>query len=1091
MLFSQYDSPSSPSNGSKGQVLASVIGVLLGTTSSLFGLDRDGDGMCDIWEARYHATALEPSDDQDGDSCSNLEESIAGTDPFSAESCFEITAVDHSQTSDTIEIATQPGKQYRLRLYTGKSGTWEPVTPWASATSSILEMTHPGERSRGLYQAEVGDADSDSDTLSDWAEMQLQGFLQNEPNSFPGIEDAAAATQMLEIIEGGALTSEVTSRFAYEKEGTAAQVRYSLETPVAFPLTLFPKQRQSLEPGSSSPEPGEWEYRNASGQLLTDHFLVPANSTETTVSVHPVVDDEPEVPEHLVIDLGANGLMAKVSLCDAEPTSENRRLFVSYLSPRSGVESQGSGLSTLVLEGDNTVANVAVSFSSLSSTVNSTQVQTRTGGILQSVPPFNYGGQPWAVAASQTYTSDQAVLDALISGEIELSVFTNEFLQGEISGIYQSASGSPEFRVPAAAEPIPAVSDNALDRDIVRFLTQATFGPTPSSIAALKADIAQRGGDRIAAYEAWIDDQWNEPMAELRLFAKAERQQEINIRSDPSKPYFQEKPTTSLDSFAAGWWARAMNGKAQLRFRTAFALSQIFVVSRASDQVRGRSRGHAGYLDMLSESAEGTYRELIEKVALHPIMGVYLSHLQNRKSEFDDEGNLIVFPDENFGREIMELFSIGLLELHPDGSLKLDEEGLPISTYSQDDVASMARVFTGWSFAVRNEPDDGPTVVENTNFFTKSGSSLFQERWRTPMKVFPRYHDDDAKQVLGLEIPAGQSGEQDLTDALDLLAGHENTAPFLSHRLIQRFVTANPSPGYVYRVSQAYLNSGGNIASTVKAILLDVEARSPDEVITSVTAGKVKEPLLRITGIMRAFGAHSELPISDLVDHGLPADELDSYESGASRYRFTHIFYDFTQLPERSPSVFNWFLPDYAPSGALPENRLVSPEMQLVNESSVIGQINSPYWLTFNVFGQEGTPLLNQEEAPWNYDARADNVRLDRTHISQIYLDVVDENGDGDYTPLDTGTFNNESSIREACEAVLDEVDLLLTAGTLKTRYGDDPEMPRMIILEAMIEIRSSANARELAKDQERSMRDRISSCIWFISSSAEGMTQK
>lgn len=218
----------------------------------------------------------------------------------------------------------------------------------------------------------------------------------------------------------------------------------------------------------------------------------------------------------------------------------------------------------------------------------------------------------------------------------------------------------------------------------------------------------------------------------------------------------------------------------------------------------------------------------------------------------------------------MQLFSIGLIVMHPDGSLKLGANGLPLATYSQDDIAALSRVFTGWSFSKRNNPSNTNTVVDNTSFFQSNGSERYEASWTNPLKQFSTYHDTAAKQWLGLTIPAGLTGEQELDIVLDHLATHPNTAPFICRRLIQRLVSANPSPGYLYRVSSAFTNSGGNIGTTVRAILLDAEARSTTLADGVAGSGKVREPLLRYLAVLRGLGAKSQLQLSDLSPTATP-----------------------------------------------------------------------------------------------------------------------------------------------------------------------------------------------------------------------------
>eukprot|EP00112_Aurelia_sp_Birch-Aquarium-sp1_P004100 Seg14652.3 transcript_id=Seg14652.3/GoldUCD/mRNA.D3Y31 product="hypothetical protein" protein_id=Seg14652.3/GoldUCD/D3Y31 len=361
----------------------------------------------------------------------------------------------------------------------------------------------------------------------------------------------------------------------------------------------------------------------------------------------------------------------------------------------------------------------------------------------------------------------------------------------------------------------------------------------------------------------------------------------------------------------------------QVRQRVAFALSEIFVVSGAEAVIDNRHYGMANYYDRLKENptdaaraknAFKTYREMIEDVSKHPIMGQYLSSLRNAKADGVNS------PDENYAREVMQLFSIGLVHLHEDGSLKLSAEGRPLPTYDQVDISAMARVFTGWSFSVYNNPSTSSTVVPNTNFNLGNGRSYtYQDQWVNLMQNFSAFHDTDEKAMptLGLTIDAGKTGEEDLDIALDHLANHPSTAPFIVRRLIQRLVTSNPSNGYIYRVVQVGKNTNGNLAEVTKAILLDYEARSQTPALAD-GYGKKKEPLIQYIALSRAMEAKSELPLSDLnnaANHGayayspskfamIPA-EIAKFPAGTTRFRMGGTDGSLGQTPMLQPSVFN------------------------------------------------------------------------------------------------------------------------------------------------------------------------------------------
>jgi uncharacterized protein (DUF1800 family) len=1054
--------------------------------------DVNGDGMCDVWQARYHAHGLDPDDDSDGDGRDNRAEAIAGTDPFKPGSGFA-ARIDEAADGVAIKASTEPGKLYQLLHAPAPDGPW--TAEGAPQQAHGAELVLPGSSSGGqrFYRVSVTDSDSDADGVSDWAEMQLAGFEPANPNSFttPG-GDLAAVEDWLAQLAGGQLAAVVTQAAAYEKEATPAVIHYARSGDSGRPFTLFLKTKGPDHGSRSAAAPGEWFFTDGSGQPLTHRLVIPSGESSAELRVHPVADPSVEVPEHLRVLVGGSSLESGVTIADASPVAANQRLLVAYLRPLPGLSSLGSGVATIRLPGDNDTALVALSFSNLNSPVNSTQVLTENSAILQSVPPFNYGGQPWPIRASQNFLTDQAVLDALLSGSIQLGIYTEANVTGEISGFFQITSGSTEFQLPPEPQPLASLAGDELDRDIVRFLTQATFGPTPEDVQALRDLVATHSGDRIAAYSAWIDAQFAAASPGLEAYTRAANDQEIALYSDPSKTYYNPARDPSQNNRRHGWWLLARHAPDQLRQRVAFALSEIFVISDGDTVILNRSYGAANYYDMLKSSASGTYRGLLEGVALHPIMAQYLSHLKNQKALLDTNGNPITSPDENFAREIMQLFSIGLVELHPDGSLKLGPDGLPITSYTQNDIAALARVFTGWSFSKRNNPSASTTVVDNTNFFQSNGSERYEASWTNPLKLFPAYHDTAAKSWLGLELPAGRTGEEELADVLDHLAAHPNTAPFICRRLIQRLVTANPSPGYLYRVSNAFTSSGGNLGETVRAILLDSEARSPAIADGIAGAGKVREPLLRYLALLRAFGAKSELLLADLAPYGYPAEELAKFPAGTTRVRLGDTDSSLGQTPQSAPSVFNWFLPDFSPSGPVSANGLVSPELQIANENSTFTSTNYLYTIIDTTTGQGGTALVNQTEDGSPYTANSDNLIIPyATTLEPLYLAVMDTNGDGLMTNLDTGAFNNLGAIRNACEAVLDHVDLMLCGGALKARYGNTPGQPRAIILDAAVAVRSGSNNSNTAATQATSMRERIEDIVWLVASSPEFVVQK
>ncbi len=406
--------------------------------------------------------------------------------------------------------------------------------------------------------------------------------------------------------------------------------------------------------------------------------------------------------------------------------------------------------------------------------------------------------------------------------------------------------------------PLPrAVPSPLSETDAVRFLQRATFGPRPQDIDQLMA----------VGVDAWFTDQLSRPSGAL---------------------YFDEVMAT--DRLSATLWERMFTGEDQLRKRVSYTLSQIFVVSE-----RGLNRDAvAHYADIIERNAFGNYRTLLEEITLSYAMGDYLTFKDNRKAD-PNSGRM---PDENYAREILQLFSIGLNMLNQDGTPQL-AGGEPVPTYDQDDILGLARVFTGWD-------DQG------------NGD----QRYRLPMIMREDRHETGEKTFLGLTIPANTDGVTSLQLTLDHIAAHPNVGPYIGRQMIQRMITSNPSPAYVARVAAVFNDDGtgqrGNLAAVVRAVLTDDEAWAPP----TPTSGKLREPVLRFT----VMGRILEMGCSDNV---WPINELDDPDD------------ELSQSPYRAVSVFNFYRPGYVPPGSLlGDAGVTAPEFQLVNETTVIGWLN-------------------------------------------------------------------------------------------------------------------------------------------------------
>jgi uncharacterized protein (DUF1800 family) len=421
--------------------------------------------------------------------------------------------------------------------------------------------------------------------------------------------------------------------------------------------------------------------------------------------------------------------------------------------------------------------------------------------------------------------------------------------------------------------PTPAKSAN--------FLAQAGFGGTLSDID----QVLQLG------FEGWLDKEINQAPSQSHI------------------DWLIEKGFAKENS-AARWpntlWRKLFSSPDTLRQRVVLAYSQIFVVS-----INGLPSGEynnfaiASYLDMLERHAFSNFRDLLEAVTLSTAMGEYLNMRGNQKAVGERR------PDENYAREIMQLFTIGLDQLNNDGTPILDANGLPVPSYDEPDIEGLAAVFTGWNYAKATDPSGVLPAGAYTHLL--------------PMVLDPNLHSMSEKKFLGVTIPADTGGAESLKVALDTLFNHANTGPFIATRLIQRLVTSNPPPAYVGRVAAVFANNGqgvrGDMSAVVKAILLDPEAHG-QSIIPPDQRGKLREPVLRLLQWGRTFGAYNK-------------------DSGLWNLGMTSDASSLGQMPMAAPSVFNFYTYDYVPPNSPLNNAgLVAPEFQLVTEPTSAGYLN-------------------------------------------------------------------------------------------------------------------------------------------------------
>lgn len=537
--------------------------------------------------------------------------------------------------------------------------------------------------------------------------------------------------------------------------------------------------------------------------------------------------------------------------------------------------------------------------------------------ILTSATPMSFNPGPATVVlqGQKFITGAQVVVNgaaipATFNGSTQLTANLNLTEPGNLDLQVLNPAPGPSASADLIAlvngtPPVPMVDP----ADASRFLEQATFGATDADIHHLS----------MIGYQAWFNEQFAIPPTPQVPVV----QQELMLNNPPcasgnvkcNAALFLQN--TSDEQFVQNsFWQQAVTGNDELRQRVRYALSEMLVVSsNNSSGVQNYPRGEANFYDVLGADAFGNFRTILNDVTLNPEMGVFLSMLGN------DKGNASTNPDENYAREVMQLFTIGLYQLNDDGTQKLDGNGNPIPTYSNNDVMGLAKVFTGFSWNIPGNSSD--TGWSNCCVYVGPGYG----EDLLPMQSYSDHHSTDEKDFLGATIPAERSNaDADLKIALDTIFNHPNVPAFVSKQLIQHLVTSNPSPAYVSRISAVFKDDGtgvrGNMRAVITSILLDPEARDAANFSGNPQYGKVREAVLRYTEWARAFTAQSRTGSFDL---GSTEDPI----------------YGLGQMSLRSPTVFWWFSPGYVPPGtSIAAGNLTAPEMQMTNVSTVVGYIN-------------------------------------------------------------------------------------------------------------------------------------------------------
>ena len=583
----------------------------------------------------------------------------------------------------------------------------------------------------------------------------------------------------------------------------------------------------------------------------------------------------------------------------------------------------------------------------------------------------------------------------LVSFQLQAQIYDDFYGAGHQLGI--TISSSSEDVDNRAQNSITGAIDELTMEEAARFLSQATLGASYDQVAQL----------RNQGYGPWIDEQMAMPIQQ----PFQERVSAIWSEVEPIQE--NEDPTHQILDFA--FYEMTMKQNDLLRQRMAFAWSQILVVQTFRPQLN-RVLGQANYYDILLRHAFGNFRDMLYDITLSVSMGEYLSSYRNQK--FNPQTG--AEPDENFAREIMQLFTIGPHELSINGEVVIDPTtGKPVETYDIDDVAELAKVFTGLSASKNNEGADNGTFYLGP----------FRADFTSPMKMFEDFHETGPKNFITASIPGGQTGMQDINDAIDYLFNHPNTGPFLATRLIQHLVKSNPSPAYIARVAKVFNNNGsgtrGDLDAVTRAILLDPEARECDY-INSANNGKLLQPVERFISLFKAFRLNT------------PSGKFYMNDTAEYNREMLQGFND-------APSVFNFFEFDYAEEKNVATNDLVSPEFQIFNSVSSIAYFNKAE-------NSVKRRPFNNRTAPGRIASanRDDDPDLDFSEEIAIYQD-------------------------SGLNALLDRLNILLCKGSLTNEL-------REIITNTV-----SSNIENLNNYSEE---DVVHDCVYYIVTSSDYMIQ-